>query len=385
MERLHVVESFIGAVVLAVVLVDIFLTVLYARIGASLFSGRVSHLTWRAFRTLAPVTGRYHIAVLSACGPVILGVILVIWAFGLTLGTALIIHPALGTDVTTGNGTTPQDFVAALYAGGSSMTIVGASDFTPRTGSFRLFYLFTSFVGLAVLSLTLTFLAQVYTALQQRNTLALQIDHASNATGDAAELLARLGPQGKFEGGYSILGTIAGSMTAVKEAHHFYPALFYFRFRNPAYAVSHFTLVALDTVSLIESALDEECYGWLPKSAAVTQLQRSSLTLVTVLTDTFLPATTPEGRSASDSQTLDRWRGRYHRAISRLQQAGIRTALDTRLGAERYVTLRSEWDPLVRRLAPSMAYSIEEIDPAGQLESCQSVKGRDGHNLDVRG
>lgn len=174
-------------------------------------------------------------------------------------------------------------------------------------------------------------------------------------------------------------------MTAVTEALHFYPALFYFRFRNPAYAVSHFTLVALDTVLLIESALDEECYGWLPKSAAVTQLQRSSLTLVTILTETFLPAITPKGSSASDSQTLDRWRGRYHRGISRLQQAGIRTALDTRLGAERYVTLRSEWDPLMRWLAPSMAYSMEEIDPADQLESCQSVKGRDGRGLDVRG
>ena len=131
------------------------------------------------------MTGRYRIAVLSACGPVILVVILVVWAFGLTLGTALIIHPALGTGVTTASGTTPQDFVAALYAGGSSMTIVGASDFTPRTGSFRLFYLFTSFVGLAGISLTLTFLAQVYTALQRRNALGLQIDHASDATGDA--------------------------------------------------------------------------------------------------------------------------------------------------------------------------------------------------------
>jgi len=369
-----VLESLIGAALLTVVLIDIFLTVLYARIGGSLFSARVAHLTWRAVRTLAPVAGRYRIAALSACGPVILGMMLVVWVVGLTLGTALIIHPALGTEVTTGNGTTPRDFVAALYAGGSSMTIVGASDFTPRTGSFRLFYLFTSFVGLAVLSLTLMFLAQVYTALHQRNTLGLQIDHAANATGDAAELLARLGPQGKFDGGYSILGTMAGSMTAVKEAHHFYPALFYFRFRNSAYAVSHFTLVALDTVSLIVSALDEECYSWLPQSAAVTQLQRSSLTLVTILTDTFLPAIPPEGWSAPDAQTLDGWRVRYHHAISRLQEAGIRTVANTQRGAEHYVRLRSEWDPFVRRLAPSMAYRMEEIDPAGQRGSCQSMK-----------
>jgi hypothetical protein len=380
-----VVETIIGAVLLAVVLVDIFLTVLYARVETSLFSSRVSHLVWRACRWLALATGRYRVAVLSACGPVILWVVLVVWVFGLTLGTALIIHPALGTDVTTSSGETPQDFFAALYAGGSSMTIVGASDFTPQTGAFRLFYLFMSFVGLAVLSLTLTFLAQVYTALQQRNTLGLQIDYASNATGDAAELLARLGPQGKFEGGYSILGTMAGSMSAVKEAHHFYPSLFYFRFRKPTYAVSHFTLVALDTVSLIESALDEECYGWLPKSAAVAQLKQSSLTLVKILTNTFLPETPPQGRSPSDSQTLDCWRDRYHRAVLRLQQAGIQTASDTRVGAERYVTLRSEWDPLVRQLAASMAYSMEEIDPADQCESCQSGKARDGHQLDVRG
>lgn len=379
------VESFTGAALVAVVLVDIFLTVLYARIGASLFSTHVAHLTWRAFRTLSPLAGRYRIAVFSACGPVVLVVMLLVWAFGLTVGTALIIHPALGTDVTTSSGTTPQDFVAALYAGGSSMTIVGASDFTPRTGSFRLFYLFTSLVGLAVLSLTLTFLAQVYTALQRRNTLGLQIDHAANATGDAAELLARLGPQGKFDGGYSILGTIAGSMTAVKETHHFYPALFYFRFHNPAYAVSHFTLVALDTVSLIESALDEECYGWLPKSAVVAQLQRSSLTLVTILTDTFVPATTPEGCSAPDSQTLDGWRHRYHHAILRLQEAGIQTTSNTRRGAEHYVTLRSEWDPLVRRLAPSMAYSMEEIDPAGERAACQSGKGCDRDHFEEGG
>jgi hypothetical protein len=380
-----VVESFTGAALLAVVLVDIFLTVLYARIGASLFSNHVAHLTWRAFRTLSPFAGRYRIAVFSACGPVVLVVMLLVWAFGLTLGTALIIHPALGTDVTTSRGTTPQDFVAALYAGGSSMTIVGASDFTPRTGSFRLFYLFTSFVGLAVLSLTLTFLAQVYTALQRRNTLGLQIDHAANATGDAAELLARLGPQGKFDGGYSILGTIAGSMTAVKETHHFYPALVYFRFQNPAYAVSHFTLMALDTVSLIESALDEESYGWLPKSAAVAQLQRSSLTLLTILTSTFVPAPIARGRSASDSQTRDHWCDRYHRAIVHLQRAGIQTTSNTQSGVERYVTLRSAWDPLARQLALSMAYSMEEIDPAGELAACQGGKGCDRDKFEEGG
>jgi hypothetical protein len=106
---------------------------------------------------------------------------------------------------------------------------------------------------------------------------------------------------------------------------------------------------------------------------------------VTILTDTFLPVTPPEGWSAPDAQTRDGWRARYHHAIARLQEAGIRTVANTHLGAEHYVRLRSEWDPFVRRLAPAMAYRMEEIDPADQLESCQRMKGRDGHHLEVRG
>lgn len=173
-------------------------------------------------------------------------------------------------------------------------------------------------------------------------------------------------------------------MVAVKETHHFYPALVYFRFQDPVYAVSHFTLMALDTVSLIESALDEERYGWLSQSAAVAQLQRSSLTLLTILTSTFVPGTISRGPSAIDSQTRDRWRERYHRAIVRLQQAGIETMSDTRLGAERYVTLRAEWDPLVRQLAAAMEYSMREVDPADYAESGQSLQAGHDRHLDGR-
>ncbi len=37
-------------------------------------------------------------------------------------------------------------------------------------------------------------------------------------------------------------------MTGVKESHHFYPVLFYFRFREPFYSVSRSARLALDTV-----------------------------------------------------------------------------------------------------------------------------------------
>jgi hypothetical protein len=46
--------------------------------------------------------------------------------------------------------------VTALYAGGSSMAIIGASDFRPTTDVYRLVYLVNSQIGMSVTSLVLS-------------------------------------------------------------------------------------------------------------------------------------------------------------------------------------------------------------------------------------
>src|SRR5215212_5582535 len=189
-------EQGLGILLIVMILLDIFLTVLYARIGTSIIGSRVGRLVWASFVTASKVFGSRRGAVLSFCGPVILVLLVGVWALGLTLGAALITHPELGTSIRASQGETPTDFVTAMYAGGSSMAIVGASDFTPHTSATRLLFLFNSLIGMSVMSLTLTYLMQVYTALQRRNVMAMNIHLLSARTGDAAELLARLGPQG---------------------------------------------------------------------------------------------------------------------------------------------------------------------------------------------
>ncbi|SEI15888.1 hypothetical protein SAMN02799636_06120 [Methylobacterium sp. 275MFSha3.1] len=252
---LPVLEQASGVLVMSLVLADIFLTVLYARIGTGLIADRIAHLTWAIFRAAADAAGQKRGAVLSFCGPVILIVYVLLWALGLTLGAGLIIHPALGVAVRASSGETPADFMTALYAGGSSMAIVGASDFKPVTDSYRILYLVNSLVGMSATSLVLTYVMQVYSALRQRNALGLKLHLLTGESADAAELLARLGPQGQFSSGYTHLADLAASLSEMKEAHHFYPVLFYFRFRQPFYSVSAQVFVALDTVSLIRSGI----------------------------------------------------------------------------------------------------------------------------------
>ncbi len=362
---LHWAEPILGALLICLVLLDVFATVLYARIRSGFISYRVARVTWASFRWFSKPFGHRQGFLLSFCGPIILILVLLVWAFVLTLGTALIIYPKLGSSVITSNGPTPTDFITALYAAGSSIAIVGAGGLVPRTSAFRLFYLFNSLVGMSVISLTLTYLLQIYTALLKRNVLGLKFHLASAETADAAELLAGLGPEGQFNSGYSNLSEVAGELTAIKESHHFYPVLFYFRFHSPYYSVSRFTLMALDVVTLIKRALDDKQYAWLKESSSVAQLWRAAMMLVTTLEDTFLPEGKPEPTTSPDEQTINRWRDRYLSALRRLRQAGIQTISDEQSGIETYIALRSRWDLYIRALAPALGYSMAEVDPIG--------------------
>jgi hypothetical protein len=177
----------------------------------------------------------------------------------------------------------------------------------------------------------------------------------SGEIGDAAELLARWGPQGRFDGGYNNLSTLAGEMAAIKETHHFYPVLFYFRFDEAYYAPSHILLMALDAAALIRTALDPRELGWLQESAALVELERSSALLLRTLNQRF-PVL--HEASADRRQSLERWRLHYRNALLRLRKAGIPTRPDQEAGAREYVELRANWDPGLEALAPTLAFRI---------------------------
>lgn len=358
-------EQFIGALLILLILLDVFLTVLYARAGIGILSNLVAKMTWRFFRRLSKLFGSYQGIVLSLCGPAILVLLIAVWTFVLTLGAALVIHPSLGTSVTVLSGETPTDFVTALFAGGSSLAVVGASEFTPTTGGFQLFYIFTSLLGVSITSLTLAYLLQVYNALQRRNGIALSLHLGTGETGDAADLVAGLGPEGKFDGGYSNLTDLATEMAHVKESHHFYAVLFFFRFNESYYSISQSTLVALDTVTLIKSALDDKKYAWLKESLSTTQLWRASMMLLETMEDTFLSDELSDEQKQPDKQMLENWRRRYTAALKRLRQANIETVADEAAGFNTYAALRAEWDGYIRMLAPKMGYEMKDVDAAG--------------------
>src|SRR5690349_1228967 len=248
-------ERVAGAVLILGALLDVFLTVLYARAGTGLLSNWVARGTWLSFRAIGRRLRRHEDTILSLCGPAILVAYVTVWTLLLSLGAALLVHPGLGTGVRRSSGSSATDFITALDVGGSSLSIIRSTDYQAETAGYKLLFVFNSLLGASILSLTLTYLMQVYAALRGRNSVALSLHLQSGETGDAAALIARWGPDGDFSGGYNNLSMIAAEVTALMESHHLYPVLFYFRFREPYYSVSRLTLLSLDAASLMRSSL----------------------------------------------------------------------------------------------------------------------------------
>jgi hypothetical protein len=344
-----------GAGLMLLFLADIFLTVLYARAGTGLLAPYWDRGIWALFRAMASVSGRHRATILSFAGPAIVVSLIVFWATGLAIGAALIIQPELGSAIRPSSGGASTDFGTALLVAGNSLSIVGGGDYAPHTTGTRFLFLANSLIGASVLSLVLSYLVQVYSALRERNALALTIDLLSDETGDASVMLARLLPGGDSSEASTELGNLIQSLAAIKEAHHFYPLLFYFRFKEPRYAVLRMTFVLLDLTTLIDSALDRQRYGVLIGSAPVSALRRGAFLLLGTLDRNF--------RSGDDrpGAALETGQGRqsYMSAIAVLTRGGIAVEPD---GQERYVASRRGWEPIVRRIAPKVGQTYHEID-----------------------
>lgn len=348
-------EQIAGAALSLLFLADVFLTVLYARAGTGLLAPYWNRAIWAFLRGVSKLAGDRRGAVLSFAGPIIVVMLIGFWALGLTVGAALVIQPELGTAIRPSSGDTPTDFVTALLVAGNSLSIVGGGDYSPHTTGTRLLYLTNSLIGASVLSLVLSYLVQVYSGLQERNALALAIDLMTDGTGDAAEMLARLMPEGETSDTTSELGNLVRSLAATKEAHHFYPLLFYFRLKEPLYSVSRFSFILLDLTTLIDSALDRRRYGTVINSAPVAALRRGAMMLLETLDRNFPTS------ASSFSGAAESWQERqgYVEATRTLARAGIDAQPE---GVERYLAARSEWQPLVHRVASAIGYTMREID-----------------------
>jgi hypothetical protein len=346
-----------GIVLILLALIDIYLTVLRSHVDSGLLSVSIARGTWQLFRSGARFVPKQRHQLLSYSGSTVVVMIVVVWVLLLILGFALINWTGLGTTIRASQGQTPTDFITALYYSGYSLTTLGTGDLVPQTGISRLLVIFEAALGFSIFTLTITYILSVYSALIKRNTFALSLHHRTNNTADAAELLARLAADNNLNNIQQDISNIARDLMNILESQNTYPVLLYFRFHQTYYALPRIMYLAMDTVTLIKSALDAKRYRSVVKSAAITELWCGGLHLLEEVYNALLPNT----RLNMREQNEQKWREHYNRAIERLKAEGIKTAPDPEAGAELYISLRYEWEPYLSKLTNYMEYDRREI------------------------
>src|SRR4051794_24817418 len=130
-ERLRWLLELIGIALVLLSVTDVFMTVLYARVGTGPISHRLAKGGWAVARRISRRLGRFKDRFLSFFGPVYLVCVMIMWFGLLLLGFTLIAWPNMGRGVQSQAGNTPTDFWSAFYYAGGSMTTMGSGDIRP--------------------------------------------------------------------------------------------------------------------------------------------------------------------------------------------------------------------------------------------------------------
>ncbi len=358
----------IGGVLVILVCADVFFTVLFPASGRGPIRRPLERIVWGVFRLLGSVLReerRGHLV--SYSGPMVMAATFWAWIFVLVTGWAMIYKPALGTAITASSGITDTGWATAFYFSGFNVTTLGVGDLTAQTGFYRLLVVLEAAGGFAFFSLVITYFLSVYPTLTSRNAFAQGLHDLTGRTGDAVELLVRFADEPDLPRLREHMASKAAFLRQMYQTHRFFPILRYFHYRDVHYELPRILLIALDTATLVRTALEPERHGRALRPQVLDELQAAAMSLLDELTS-------GDDGGAPSAPEAERWQARYAAARARLAEAGFAVRRDASAGARDYVARRAHWDRLARELAARMLHDWAVVEPPPESVEKQGVK-----------
>lgn len=228
---------FAGVVVLAVALVDVVWTTVAAGSGAGPFTGRLSRLLWRGALRIDRKT---KASLLKPAGVLIVLSVLGTWIMMVLAGWMLIFSASDGA-VRQATTDAPGDLIDRAYFTGYTVFTLGLGDYVPGDGIWQLGTAAATGSGLLLVTLSITYLVPVASAVVLRRQLAGQIA----SLGPSAEEIVVGGWNGSDFGSLGQnLSMLSSPMHKLRLQHLTYPVLHFF------HSSSHHDSAAINLVHL---------------------------------------------------------------------------------------------------------------------------------------
>ncbi|MGN6780534.1 MAG: hypothetical protein ACTHJH_03445 [Marmoricola sp.] len=219
---MHVVEIVIGLGLVVLVFVDAFMTTLSmsSRAGPLTQHG----LAW-AWRLLVRIERRSKgKRPLTGAGTVLLIATVLTWVIGLWIGWFLVFLGSGAVELSSTHR--PAGALDVGYFAGFNLVTLGTGDVVAATPAWRFVSAISSFTGLFLVTLAITYLISVVSAVVARRTLSTQI----RALGGTPEGIVRQGwVDGRFSSTFlQQMVSISTPLITLAEQHIAYPVLHYF-------------------------------------------------------------------------------------------------------------------------------------------------------------
>jgi hypothetical protein len=271
---LRLAEGALGALIVVVVLRDVFQAVVTPRPTSGRWRLSRSALVgiWRPYRWLAERLPRAREGMLGSYGPLSVLVALVAWLAALVLGYALLLHSM-------GDHVRPplQTYTSAIYFAATSLLTIGFGDFVATSGPTRLITLAAGATGLGVFAVAITFLFSLFSAFQRREMMVVTLEASAGAPPSGVTFLESFALTG-------LLGDVPGIFqrwqqwsAEVLDSHLAFPVLAFFRSSHDNDSWVGSLGAVMDAATLVLTTIDQAetpgapstLYGWAKLSRSV--------------------------------------------------------------------------------------------------------------------
>ncbi len=251
---MSIVLTAVGLTIIAVILLDVFITILSASRAGPLTRGW-SRPVWELFLVAhrrRPIHG-----VLSLVGPMMVVVAILLWYGGLVLGTWLVFVAHPGSVVS--NGTRlGADTSQTLYFVPTTLSGLGYGDYVPGRFPWTMFATSMSLIGTLVVTVSLSYILSVLSAAIARRAMASDI---RGLGADPVTFIQRAALGDPVRSMHTYLQGMASAISDAAERQRAYPVLRYFHSARVETSAAPSVLVVADATFLLRTGAHADGCG----------------------------------------------------------------------------------------------------------------------------
>ena len=357
---MHVLVGIIGGALVALMLLEIFLTYLLPRrvkrdprIVRSVFA-----FAWRPWRTMVrKLPGQTADTLLGIYGPLFLVLNLVLWVAVMMFGYACL-QWAGGSNLAP---VRPVTFGQDLYFSAATMVSTGTAGLNAQDAFARVVQVIDAASGLGVLAIVIGYLPALYQAFSEREATVSQLDARAGSPPSAGRLVIRSTERGGWPAINNYLGSWEQWVAELMESHLSYPVLSYFRSQHLNQSWLATMCTVLDACALTISAAPT---GTVDSSRFTFAIARHA---VADLSYTLHVRPTPPASDRLPREHLEE-------LVRQLQEAGAPPASDIDTVALRLERTRALYEPYLNALSKRLELALPQwLEPESATDNWRTT------------